>query len=550
MPLTQGWDSTTVGANERIAMMSRGHSKSPKNSLLNRSADSRFFYDNLHFRQALETLRFGIETQKGLILLTGESGVGKTTLLHKLTSKLKPNVTCIWVGDPYSDFAEIVRLILHHLGNEASADGESALTERCLELLRSRLENNLMVVLIFDNAHHLGNQMLEAVIQQLLKGPENSSARNPLQIVLSGRPELKDKLLQPEFRRAGFPVGIEYELPILTEDDIYHYVEQRLRFGGLSTELFSRAAVQLIAIYSGGRVQLVNAICDRALETVIDISRKPISAAIITGIIKDLDLRQRGPVRKEESEVNLPPQQVREDPYYLIFDNATTEVDDQTFPNYNNSSDRNNRYYNRWWFVVLVMLLFVLGAADSLNQFEPANRYVKEWSETVSQTAGMNRPTNPVQANTLADLPLASAPATDSVAPPQETKSELANSDNDAATDRPVPETKDSVEPTQTVTPKTLRSDGTKSPPQTPLKTRPPLPDSAKVDSEVTSRELATKISKAIENRAIPGIGVAVIDHVAYLDGHVASEAQRRVVERAARGVGQIRAVRNRIVVD
>jgi osmotically-inducible protein OsmY len=66
----------------------------------------------------------------------------------------------------------------------------------------------------------------------------------------------------------------------------------------------------------------------------------------------------------------------------------------------------------------------------------------------------------------------------------------------------------------------------------------------------VTSRELATKISKAIENRAIPGIGVAVIDHVAYLDGHVASEAQRRVVERAARGVGQIRAVRNRIVVD
>ena len=196
------------------------------------------------------------------------------------------------------------------------------------------------------------------------------------------------------------------------------------------------------------------------------------------------------------------------------------------------------------------MILFVLGAAGSLNQFEPAKRYVKEWSETVSQTAGLNRPTNLVQANTLADLPLASAPTTDSVAPPRETKSELANSDNDAVTDRPVPQTKDSVEPTQTVTPKTLHSDGTKSPPQTPLKTRPLLPDSAKVASEATSRELATKISKAIENRAIPGIGVAVVDHVVYLDGRVASEAQRRVVERAARGVGQIRAVRNRIVVD
>jgi len=538
-----------MDANERMAVMSRGHSKSQKSSLTNRTADSCFFYDNLHFRQALATLRFGIEAQKGLILLTGESGVGKTTLLHKLTSKLDANVTCIWVGDPSCDFAEIIRLILHHLGIEARADGASAMTERCLEILRSRLENNLIVALIFDNAHHLDNQMLERVIKNLLKGSGRSAEKTLLQIVLSGRPELKDKLLQPEFRTAGFPIGIEYELPILKEDDIRQYVEQRLRFGDLSAESFSRAAVQLIAAYSGGRAQLVNAICDRALETAMDLSRKPISTEIISGAVKDLDLRQPESVRKQESEMNFAPQQGRDAPYYVNFDGDTTAVVGQTFLHYHNSSDRTKRFCDRGWFVMSVMVLLILGAAPSLNQFEPAKRFAIDWSETVKEIAGLKRP-NPVQPNTVAELPFATERATDSLAPPGETKRSLANSDNDDATDRPMLDMKDSVELTAPVTPKTLRAGSTKPPTQTPLKTPPSLPDSAKVDPDVTSRGLAMKISKAIENRAIVGIGVAVIDNVAYLDGRVASEAQRKVVERAARDVRQIRAVRNRIVVD
>ena len=538
-----------MGANEWMAVMSRGYSKSPKSSLTNRTVDSCFFYDNLKFQQALATLRFGIEARKGLILLTGETGVGKTTLLHKLTSKLDANVTCIWVGDPSCDLAEIVRLILHHLGIEASADGESAMTERCLEILRSRLENNLIVALIFDNAHHLGNRILEPVIKNLLKDPARSSEKTLLQIVLSGRPELRDKLRQPEFRTTGFPVGIEYELPMLTEDDIYHYVEQRLRFGGLSTELFSRAAVQLIAAHSRGRAQLVNAMCDRALETAFDLSRTPISAEIIAGAIEDLDLRQPESIRKEEPETNFVPRRERDIPYYLNSDDDTTTVVGQTFLHYNNSSDHTKRFYDRGWFLMLVMVLFVLGAAHSLNQFEPAKRLASDWSEAAREIAGLNRP-NPMQANGVAELPLAIERATDSLPPPRETKSLSTNSDNNEATEPPMSEMEDSVEPTPSATPKTLRSDRAKPPSQTPLKTRPSLPNSAKVDSEATSREQAIKISKAIEDRAILGIGVAVIDHVAYLDGRVASEAQRRVVERAARDVPQIRAVRNRIVVD
>ena len=534
--------------------MNRGQSKSSKTSLINRSANSRFLYDNLQFRQALETLRFGIETEKGLILLTGESGVGKTTLLHKLTSKLEPNVTCIWVSDPYCDFTEIIRLILHRFGIDASADGESAMIERCLEILRSRRENNLILALIFDNAHHLGNQSLEPVIKHLLEGPARRSASSLGQIVLSGRPELKEKLLQPEFRTAGFSIGVEYELPILQEDDVHQYVEHRLRFGRLPANSFSRAAVQLIAAHCGGRLKIVSAICDRALEPGTDLTRKPISAEVITAVIKDLDLRQPRIDRKEETELNSAPQQQRADPYYLIFDSDTTEVVDETLPNfdysYNYSSHHPKRFYNRGWFPVLVMLLLVLGAADSLNQFEPVKRYAKEWSETVTQAAGLNRPTNPVQANTVGEVPFASARPPDSEAPPTETKSLSPNSDSDAATDRPMSEMKDSVEPTSSVTSKTPGSDRTKPPPQIASKTRHSPPDSVKGNTAPTSRELAIKVSRAIENRAITGIGVAVIDNVAYLDGRVTSETQRKVVEQAAREVPQIHAVRNRIVVD
>ncbi|HTF92278.1 MAG TPA: AAA family ATPase [Verrucomicrobiae bacterium] len=260
-----------------------------------------FFFSCLPHREALATLRYGIETRKGLILCTGDAGTGKSTLLNKLERELGSDITCLVISDPYLSFNEIVRRLLRSLHADSEADDEVASLGRCQELLRSQLATGRITAVAFDDAQHMRDDILEQILQNIIGMGASNRARNLAQVILTGRPEIKERLLQPPLRSFGSQIAVECRLQPLAEQEIADYIRQRLRAADLPEELFAHDALGCVANYSSGNFRQANALCDRALRMAQNSSRKQISTEIVDGAAKDLGLGQPRWVRKEDS---------------------------------------------------------------------------------------------------------------------------------------------------------------------------------------------------------------------------------------------------------
>ena len=264
-------------------------------------SSDRFFFGCLQHREIIATLRYGVEARKGLILCTGDAGTGKSMLLHKLERELGADTTCLVISDPYLSFAEIVRRLLRSLQAASEADNELASLDRCQQLLRSRLATGRIAAVAFDNAQHLRDDILEQILQNIIGVGSSDRERNLAQVILTGRPEIKDRLFQRPLRSLGSQVALDCQLQPLEEQEIVDYIQQRLRAADLPEELFAHDALGCIASYSNGNFRQANALCDRALRMARSSSRKQISTEIVEGAAKDLDLRQPREGRQEDS---------------------------------------------------------------------------------------------------------------------------------------------------------------------------------------------------------------------------------------------------------
>jgi general secretion pathway protein A len=201
-------------------------------------ADAGFFYRNLHIQEVLSTIRYGIEARKGLIILTGEAGTGKTILLQKVASELPANVTCILEPDPRLGFAEVLRLILRNLNCEISDQDEPAMLRTCKLQLRSRAERCQIVSLILDNAHHLPDPTLRYITQNFTGGSAEDPNGTLLQLVLSGRPGLTTKLSQAALVPLRRRRPIICQLHPLSNREIAAFIQQGLGSNNHPAELF------------------------------------------------------------------------------------------------------------------------------------------------------------------------------------------------------------------------------------------------------------------------------------------------------------------------
>ena len=258
-----------------------------------------FFFSCLPHREVLATLRYGIETRKGLILCTGDAGTGKSTLLNRLERKLGSDVTCLVISDPYLNFNEIVRRLLRSLQADSESDNELASLARCQELLRSQLATGRITAVAFDDVQHMRDDILDQILQNIIGMGANDRERNLAQVILTGRPAIKERL-QPPLRSFGTQIAVECRLQPLQEQEIADYIRQRLRAADLPEELFAHEALGRVANYSSGNFRQANALCDRALRMAQNSSRKQISTEIVDGAAKDLGLGQPGWVRKED----------------------------------------------------------------------------------------------------------------------------------------------------------------------------------------------------------------------------------------------------------
>jgi len=226
--------------------------------------DPRYMYLSDQHREALAHLLYGIESEGGFVMLTGEVGTGKTTICRCLLEQIPENCNVAFIFNPKLTVEELLSTICDEFRIEYPA-GTSSI-KVFVDLLNTYLldsyANNHKAVLIIDEAQNLSSDVLEQI--RLLTNLETNQ-RKLLQIILLGQPELRDKLTRPELRQLSQRIIARHHLGPLDSHEVTAYVNHRLTVAGSRRPIFPTATLSQLYRLSGGIPRLINVLCDRAL---------------------------------------------------------------------------------------------------------------------------------------------------------------------------------------------------------------------------------------------------------------------------------------------
>jgi general secretion pathway protein A len=522
------------------------------------SPDPRFFYSNPVYREALVTLHYGIEARKGFVIITGEAGTGKTTLLRMLMHDLDSAIHTAFVFNPRLTFTALLRFILSDLGVTSSAKDRLKLTEQLNSHLIEQLKKGHTVALLVDEAQALSDEILEEL--RLLSNLETDQEKL-IQIVLMGQPELESKLDQPELRQLKQRVTLRCRLLPLTEHEVGLYIASRVKIAGYEgKELFVPEAVQKITQYSNGIPRLVNVICDNALVIASAASKKQVSAEMIDEVADDLKLIGRPRVKAEGATTEF---KLREDLKGACRPTqARTHVVDEPWRADFRSSrggmytQPRNRSFAALGIGVLLGVGILAGAGIALHAQQTGSlaaldiKFKNLAGIGIKDLVGLRRENpEPVRSElsteVLKETPSYKLPNLQEEVPEPRASEPPAPEPNQNSAALPKAAQRDeSTNPETTIPNQTTKSQ--KLPPPIP-KDRPlRVPDNV----APTSEQLEFEIYKAIYNRAIRGVEVSVRDGTVYLAGRVATEQQKLAAAQAARSVPGVKEVRDQIIVN
>jgi len=250
--------------------------------------DPAFLYLGESHQEGLATLVYGVQARKGFVMLTGEVGTGKTTLLHSLLAQLDHATASAFIFNPKLTPLDFFRVLFDDLGIEKRCETKAEYLLALNSYLIERLEQNQTVLLIIDEGQNLSPEMLEEV--RLLSNLETPTSKL-LQILLVGQPELSDMLARPELRQLRQRIVLRHELRPFTAAELSDYVDERLRLAGYSGKgIFNRAARKELFALTGGIPRLVNVVCDGALLTGYARGLSTLGREVIREVAGDLKL--------------------------------------------------------------------------------------------------------------------------------------------------------------------------------------------------------------------------------------------------------------------
>lgn len=339
--------------------------------------DPQFYYSNAVYQKAWTTLRYGIRSRKGFIVITGEVGTGKTTLLRKVRQAFESNVKTAYVANTLLGYTDLLRLILTNLGLPASTDNRAAMIESLSQYLVEQFATGNIVALLIDEAQNLSLEVLEEL---RLLGNLETDKNKLLQIVLAGQPELEQKLDQPELRQLKQRVVLRCRLEPIAAREVGCYIDSRLQSIDRRIEdIFECEAIKKISVYSGGIPRLINSICDNAL-LIAAMRRHKVSAGIIDEVADDLRLGRsqieeenrettgNTPIEENKSFTSFPPQEVqlanREEPLPAPF--AEPSAPSQT----NSISVREHIRYMKAFVGMSMAIVLLAGLGVSFYSYE------------------------------------------------------------------------------------------------------------------------------------------------------------------------------------
>ena len=251
--------------------------------------DPRYIFKTESHLEVLATVRYAIEHNKGLVVVTGEVGAGKTTTLRAAIQQLGDEVLCVYIFNPFLTASEFFEQLADdfELGLPKTAS-KPELLAALGQYLALRHSQGLRTVLIVDEAHGLPTALLEEI--RLLLNFETSSEKL-LQVILSGQPELQDALNRPALRQLRQRISLRCQVKPLSVFEINKYIRFRLKQAGArNVSLFDNRAIGLIGHVSGGIPRVVNNICDNALLYGYAAGAELITRDIVEEVIEALDL--------------------------------------------------------------------------------------------------------------------------------------------------------------------------------------------------------------------------------------------------------------------
>jgi general secretion pathway protein A len=264
--------------------------------------DAYSFYRNPTYEEAYANLLYGVRERKGFMMLTGEVGTGKTTILRRLMEELGAVVPSVFFYNTTLSFEDLLTFICEELDLKINGSGQLAKVQVLNKFLIEQLKKGSTVVLFVDEAQNLRDDVFENL--RLLSNLETFREKL-LQIILAGQPELEAKLGRPELRQLKQRIFSHSRLDPLSEEQVAAFIDYRLKAVGYDrNDLFPRDAVREIASYSKGIPRLVNIICDNALLIAYGDSKKRVSSEIIKEVARDLQLGRAVTVSESRTTVS------------------------------------------------------------------------------------------------------------------------------------------------------------------------------------------------------------------------------------------------------
>lgn len=263
--------------------------------------DPSFLYLSAKHKKALTTLQYGLVSQAGFTVITGEIGSGKTTLVRSLLEKIQAQCEVGLITNTHSAFGDLLTWVLAAFNIESTASNKAERYRDFVKFITEKSNAGKRVVLIVDEAQNMDIQTLEEL--RLLSNI-NTGQEIMLQLVLVGQPELVDKLNRPELVQFSQRISIEYHLNALSYEETEQYIDFRLKVAGSTESIFHPSACAALFYYSGGVPRLINNLGDLALVFAFAADKKKINWKVIVDVVSE---RTTGGIKRFEGKICLSP---------------------------------------------------------------------------------------------------------------------------------------------------------------------------------------------------------------------------------------------------
>ena len=246
--------------------------------------DPAFLYLGRKHGMALTMLEYGVTNDAPIIVISGEIGSGKTTVIRHLLNTLQEDTTVGLISNTHKAFGELIQWVAMAFGLPFENKEKVALYSNFVDFLIREYSSGKRTVLIVDEAQNMDAAMLEElrVISNI-----NADKNLVLQLVLVGQPELRDTLRQPKLEQFAQRVSVDYHLDPLDRLETREYIEHRLVTAGGARNVISRAAVDLIFELSTGVPRIINSLCDTALVYAFADGKQKVTTKLVRDIVAE-----------------------------------------------------------------------------------------------------------------------------------------------------------------------------------------------------------------------------------------------------------------------